>query len=107
MPDDCEARDDFWSIEGNYIYRHHVEPRVKLCVSLEESFPTPLRYVDVTMTAHTTLDVLQENRMDDFGTLMRIEINHEFIPMHQAMEILDAQAAVDKEKFPAWQKAKV
>ena len=29
-PDDGEARKDFWSISGNYIYRHHVEPRVKL-----------------------------------------------------------------------------
>ena len=23
--DDREARNDFWSIEGHYIYRHHVE----------------------------------------------------------------------------------
>ena len=28
--DDREARNDFWSIEGNYIYRHHVEPRFQL-----------------------------------------------------------------------------
>ena len=31
-PDDGEARNDFWSISGNYTYRHHVEPRVKLYV---------------------------------------------------------------------------
>ena len=41
-PDDGEARFDFWSISGNYIYRHHVEPRVKLYVPREESFPTPI-----------------------------------------------------------------
>ena len=28
-PDDGEARNDFWSISGNNIYRHHVEPGVK------------------------------------------------------------------------------
>ena len=25
-----EAINDFWSMSGNFIYRHHVEPRVKL-----------------------------------------------------------------------------
>ena len=30
--DDVEARNDFWTISGIYIYRHHVEPRVKLYV---------------------------------------------------------------------------
>ena len=25
---DGEARNDFWSISGNFIYRHQVEPRV-------------------------------------------------------------------------------
>ena len=28
--DDAEAKNDFWSITGDFIYRHHVEPRVKL-----------------------------------------------------------------------------
>ena len=37
FPDDTEDRNDFWSILGNYIYRHHVEPRVKLYVPKEES----------------------------------------------------------------------
>ena len=36
MTDDSEARNDFWSIEGNYICRHHVEPRVNLYVLKEE-----------------------------------------------------------------------
>ena len=42
-PDDGEARNDFWSIAGNYIYRHHVEPRVKLYVPREELFHIPLQ----------------------------------------------------------------
>ena len=28
--DDAEARNDFWSIEGDFFYRHHVEPLVRL-----------------------------------------------------------------------------
>ena len=35
------------AISGNYMYRHHVEPRVKLYMPREESFPIPLRYTDV------------------------------------------------------------
>ena len=38
-----EARNDFWSMSGNFIYRHHVEPRVKLYSPREESFPIPLK----------------------------------------------------------------
>ena len=63
--DKSQPLDDFWSIEGNYIYRHHVEPRVQLCVPKEETFPIPLRYIDVVRTTHTTLDLLQESRIDD------------------------------------------
>ena len=37
-PDDAEAKNDFRSIMGDFMYRHHVEPRVKLYVPREESF---------------------------------------------------------------------
>ena len=39
FPDAGEATNDFWSMSGSSIYRHHVEPRVKLYSSREESFP--------------------------------------------------------------------
>ena len=69
MPDDRDACNDLWSIEGNYRYRHHVGPRVQLYVPQEESFPIPLRYIDVVRTTHTTLGVLQECRIDDYGNI--------------------------------------
>ena len=47
------------------MYRHHVEPRVKLYSPREESFPIPLKYIDVSRTAHTNLDVMQESLIDD------------------------------------------
>ena len=37
--DDVEARNDFWSMEGDFIYRHDVEPRVQQKVANEETFP--------------------------------------------------------------------
>ena len=43
FPDAGEAINDFWSMSGNFINRHHVEPRVKLYSPREESFPTPLK----------------------------------------------------------------
>ena len=53
FPDAGEARNDFWSMSGNFIYRHHVEPRVKLYSPREETFPIPTKYIDVTRTTHT------------------------------------------------------
>ena len=65
FPDAGEAINDFWSMSGIFIYRHHVEPRVKLYSPGEESFPIPLKYIDVSRTTHTNLDVKQEKRIDD------------------------------------------
>ena len=36
FPDAGEASNDFWSRSGNFKYRHHVEPRVKLYSPREE-----------------------------------------------------------------------
>ena len=69
LPDAGEAINDFWSISGNFIYRHHVEPRVKLYSPREESFPIPLKYIDVSRTTHTNLDVMQESRIDDYWNI--------------------------------------
>ena len=61
--DDAEAQHDFWSIQGDFIYRHHAEPRVQLCVPREERIPIPLKYIDVASSTHTNLDVVQEKRI--------------------------------------------
>ena len=63
FPDTGEAINDFWSMSGSFTYRHHVEPR------REESFPIPLKYIDVTRTTHTNLDVKQEKRIDDYWNI--------------------------------------
>ena len=64
--DDAEAKNDFWSITGEIIYRHQRETRVKLYIPTEESFPISLKYIDVTRTTHTLLDVLLEKHIDDY-----------------------------------------
>ena len=65
FPDAGEVINDFLSISGSFVYRHHVEPRVKLHSPREESFQIPLKYIDVTRTTHTNLDVKHEKRIDD------------------------------------------
>ena len=69
VPDAGEARNDFSSISGNFIYRHHVEPRVKLYSPREASFPVPLKYIDVSRTTETNWDVMQESRIDDYWNI--------------------------------------
>ena len=64
--DDAEARASFWSIQGDFFCRHHSEPSVQPYMPKEESFPIPLKYIDVTRSTHTDLDVMQEKRVDDY-----------------------------------------
>ena len=71
LPDAGEAINDFWSMLGNFIFRHLVEPRVKLHSSREESFPIPFKYIDVSRTTHTNLDLKQEKRIDDYWRVSR------------------------------------
>ena len=61
FPDAGQTINDFVSMSGSFMYRHHVEPRVKLYSPREESFPIPLKCTDVSRTTHTNLDVKQEN----------------------------------------------
>ena len=42
------------------------EPRVKLYSPREKSLPIPLKYIDVSRTTHTNLDVKQERHIDDY-----------------------------------------
>ena len=66
----------WWSWEwfqAIFSYRHHVEPRVKLYVPREESFTVPLKYIVVTWTTDTSLDVMLERTSRTIGTLMEIE----------------------------------
>ena len=69
FPDAGEAINDFWSMSGNFIHHHHVEPRVKLYSPREESFPIPLGCIDVSRTTHTNLDDKQERRIDDYWNI--------------------------------------
>ena len=51
---------------GDFFCRHHAEPRVKLYMPKEESFPVPLKYIDVTRTIRASLDVLLEKHFEDY-----------------------------------------
>ena len=64
--DDAESRADFWSTQDNFLYRHHNEPRVQHYVPKEKPFPIPLKYIDVTRSTYTDLDVMQEKRVGDY-----------------------------------------
>ena len=58
--DTAEAPRDHWSIHGDFIHRHHNEPRVQFYVPKEETFPIPLKCIDATRSTYTDLDVMQE-----------------------------------------------
>ena len=40
-----------------------------ITLNREESFPIPLKFIDVSRTTHTNLDVKQEKRIDDYWNI--------------------------------------
>ena len=42
------------------------EPRVKLYVPREASFPIPLKYIDATRATRTSVDIMLEKNIDDY-----------------------------------------
>ena len=61
-----ELINDFWSMSGSFIFRHHVEPRAKLYSPREQSFPIPMIFFYVSRTTRTNLDLMQECHIDDY-----------------------------------------
>ena len=74
FPDAGEAINDFWSMSGSFIYRHHVEPRVKLYSPREESFPVPLNYIHFFELHIQTWMLWQNAASTRAGTSMDPEI---------------------------------
>ena len=69
LPDAGEAINDFWSMSGNFKYRHHVVNVSNFTHRKKNHFFVPLKYIDVTRTTHTNLDVKQEKRIDDYWNI--------------------------------------
>ena len=51
------------------VHWYHFEPRVKLYSPREESFTIPLKYIDVSRTTRTNVDVMQGRRTDDYWNI--------------------------------------
>ena len=64
--DDAEARADFWSIQGDFIYRQSQWTTGSTLRAEGKTFPILLKYIDGTWSTPTELDVLQEKRIDDY-----------------------------------------
>ena len=74
LPDAGEAINDFLSMSGSFTYRHHVEPRVKLYSPREESFPIPLKNIDVYPELLIRIWMSSKrNALMIIGTLMALE----------------------------------
>ena len=50
-----ERKHDFWSMSGDFFYRHHVAPRGQLFMPSEPSFPTPQKNVAVFRQTKTKI----------------------------------------------------
>ena len=64
--DDAEARSAGQSKVTSFVV---IEPRVQPYVPKEESSPFPLKFLDETRITHTSLYVLQVNRVNDYWSV--------------------------------------
>ena len=64
--DELESKRDFWWLSGSFIFRHHVQEKPQMYVPQDNSFPIPLKKIDVFRRIHGTLDVLQDCQIDDY-----------------------------------------
>ena len=59
---------DSWSMSGDFMYRHHEDPRVTLYEPDDKTFPVPLKHIDVMRQAETLIDYVPENTTNDIWT---------------------------------------
>ena len=64
--DDEEAKNDFWTIRGEFIYRPHVVPRVKLYMPKEETFPYSDEVHRRFQNYRFFFDVMMEKHVEDY-----------------------------------------
>ena len=63
--DAVQVREDFWTLSGEFICRHHVMLWEQVYVPKESSFPILFKYIDVERKTKTNLDNLEESSNDD------------------------------------------
>ena len=72
--DAVEAREDFWSMSGEFISRHHVAPREHLHAEKVIIHTSVKHFFDLTRQTKTDLDNSEENRIDDLRNIDRNRI---------------------------------
>ena len=63
-----ETTEDSWSVSGEFIYRHHEEPRLKFYDPDNETFPIPEKCVNVMRQTQTSTTSVSEHMINDSRT---------------------------------------
>ena len=84
---DAEVGADFWSIQGDCIYRHHTEPRVHLYVPERRNIPNPTEvYWRDQDNSHKSGCVARKTSSTIIGTSSWIEICRNFGPVSRSLQ---------------------
>ena len=67
--DTMDAMEFYWSMSGEFTYRHHVMPREHLYVPKDSSFPIVSKFTDLVRQKKTNLDKLENSIIDDAGNI--------------------------------------
>ena len=65
-PEHPQSGEDYWTMQGDMLIRHHRRPRLSLFVPDDQNLPIPLKYVDVTRQTDTSLESPCEKVIRDY-----------------------------------------
>ena len=61
--------EDYWTMRGDLLIRHHLQLRTELFVTTDSNLPIPLKYVDVIRQTTTSLESPSEKVIDDYWNI--------------------------------------
>ena len=70
-PEPQQSAEDYWTLQGDMLIRHHRRQRLSLFVPDDQNLPIPLKYIDVTRQTETSLESPSEKFINDYWNVPR------------------------------------
>ena len=68
-PEPSESTQDYWTMQGDLLIRHHRQLRSEMFVPTDDNTPIPVKYLDVMRQTKTSLESPSEKIISDYWTV--------------------------------------
>ena len=79
-PELPESLQDYWTMQGDMLTRHHRQQRSEMFVPTDDNSPIPMKYLDVIRQTKTSLESPSEKTISDYWTVPTINQNGDSKP---------------------------